>query len=260
MTPQDILVHLDAATPWPHATGFEVPAAYRCAQEVRELRLRRGEVPRGIKIGFTNRSLWPKFGLDRPVWSTVWDTTLSFCDGEGSLALAGLCEPRIEPEVVFGLRDAPRAGMSLDELLACVAWIAPGFEIVQSHTGWSFTAADAVADGGLHGRLQVGRRHAVAEFGVSGDEVARRLAECAVQLTKENAVMDEGRGANVLGGPLEALRELVNGLAGDPSRPPLQGGDVVTTGTITQLFAVAPGEAWTATHDAPLGRLLVRFR
>ena len=51
---------------------------------------------------------------------------------------------------VFTSLDVP-ANASLDQLLACVDWIAPGFEIVQSHLAdWRFAAADTVADGALH--------------------------------------------------------------------------------------------------------------
>ena len=44
----------------------------------------------------------------------------------------------------------------------CLDWLAPGFEIVQSHQAlWKITAPDAVADGALHARLLVGARVSV---------------------------------------------------------------------------------------------------
>jgi 2-keto-4-pentenoate hydratase len=61
---------------------------------------------------------------------------------EGVLSLKGLCEPRIEPEVVFGLREAPPPDCSAAELVAAIDWVAHGYEIVHTHfPGWKFSAA-----------------------------------------------------------------------------------------------------------------------
>ena len=60
-------------------------------------------------------------------------------------------------------------------------------------------------------------------------------------LSRDGAEVDRGRAANVLGGPLSALRHLVE-MRIDP---PLAPGEIVTTGTVTRAFPVAPGERWT---------------
>ena len=57
--------------------------------------------------------------------------------------------------------------------------------------------------------------------------------------------MDHGHAANVLDGPLYALRHLVGLLAGEPDNPPLAAGEIVTTGTLTRALPIAPGETWT---------------
>jgi 2-oxo-3-hexenedioate decarboxylase len=41
-------------------------------------------------------------------------------------------EPRIELEVMFGMKAAPRPSMSDAALLDCVQWVSLGYEIVQS--------------------------------------------------------------------------------------------------------------------------------
>ena len=83
-------------------------------------------------------------------------------------------QPRIEPEIVFGFARAPQPGISAEELVECLEWVAHGFEIVQTHyDGWRFTASDAVADFGLHGRLVVGPRVPISRFDALGDELAR---------------------------------------------------------------------------------------
>ena len=59
LTAQQILDHSDTGDRWPtgSAAFADLPAAYQTALAVRALRVARGEVPRGYKIGFTNRSI-----------------------------------------------------------------------------------------------------------------------------------------------------------------------------------------------------------
>lgn len=66
------------------------------------------------------------------------------------MPLAGLVNPRIEPEICLGLAHAPDG----DEVSGVIAWIAHSVEIVQCHhAGWKVTIADCTASNGLHGRL-----------------------------------------------------------------------------------------------------------
>ena len=257
MTPRSILAHSDSGTLWPAPTGVERPTdvarAYQDALAVRALRIARGERPVGYKIGFTNRTIWQRYGVFAPIWGTVWNTTLQRCDGRGSLSLRGLCQPRLEPEVVFGLRAAPPAGPSLEQLFDCVDWLAPGFEIVQSHCAdWIFTAAQTVADGGLHGRLLVGRPTPVRQNAATGEVLDTMLAASSVRLYRGDELIDQGTGRNVLDGPLHALLHFVLELQQCPGAPSLRQGDVVTTGTWTDAWPLQPGARWRAEFDAAL--------
>ena len=264
MTPQTLLSHTDSGALWPVADGaapmLEIAAAYQQALQVRQLRIARGEAPRGYKVGFTNRGLWPVYNVFAPIWGTVYESTLSFCDGRGELSLARICQPRLEPEVVFGLRAAPLPDCDLATLFDSIEWMAPGFEVVQSHRAdWKFVAPDTVLDGGLHARLLVGRQQPVREVAADAARLERKLARAAVTLTRDGDAVDQGSGANVLDGPLHALLHFVRELRACPGAPALQAGDVITTGTWTNAWPVAPGETWTARFDSPLPPLEVRF-
>jgi 2-oxo-3-hexenedioate decarboxylase len=97
---------------------------------------------------------------------------------------------------------------------------------------------------------------------VSSNEEAweESLSSFAVDLLRDGEVVDRGHASNVLGGPLSALRHLVELLARDPVNPPLAAGEIVTTGTLTRVPPVAPGETWmTALSDLTLGDIAVRF-
>src|SRR5215210_4907237 len=98
--------------------GLELGEAYRVAATVRKAREARGERVVGRKVGFTNRTIWDEYGVHAPIWSYVYDTTLHrLADIAGEFDPSTLVEPRIEPEVVFGLGRAPQPGMDERALL-----------------------------------------------------------------------------------------------------------------------------------------------
>ena len=261
LSPAQLLAHHDSNTYWPEGCGLALQEAYDHALAVRALRIARGEKPVGFKIGFTNRTIWERYGVYAPIWGTVWDTSLRFCDGAGEVDLDGMSEPRLEPEAVLGIRATPPAGATLEQLAACIEWVAPGFEVVQSHMpGWKFVAADTVADSGLHGRLLVGRRIPASQVADDGRVFESMLARAGVALACNGEVKDRGTGANVLDGPVHALMHFVAALRNCPGAPDLQPGDVVTTGTWTDAWPVKAGERWEARFDAPLAPLEVTFR
>jgi 2-oxo-3-hexenedioate decarboxylase len=65
---------------------------------------------------------------------------------------------------------------------------------------------------------------------------------------------------DLLGGPVSALRHLVDILGGDPANPPLAPGEIVTTGTLTRALPVLAGETWaTELMGVGLDGVSVRF-
>ena len=73
-------------------------------------------------------------------------------------------------------------------------------------------------------------------------------------------VVDHGVATNVLGGPVSALRHLVDLLARDQVNPPLAAGEIVTTGTLTRALPVSGGETWTTElTGVALNGICVRF-
>jgi 2-keto-4-pentenoate hydratase len=145
---------------------------------------------------------------------------------------------------VFGLARAPAPDMDEAALLGCIDWIAHGFEIVQSvFPSWKFTAADTVIANGLHGALLIGPRHQAAGHAA---QWLSTLATFEIDLFCNGVLVDHGHAANVIDGPLSALRHLVGLLAHDPFNPPLDAGEIVTTGTLTRAFPIKSGETWSA--------------
>ena len=154
------------------------------------------------------------------------------------MSLESFRAPRIEVEVVFGV-DL-RAGASAP---GRPVWVALGFEIVDCHyADWRLTPADSVADFGLHGALVVGPR--VERNAPGFDERVARLDELEVRLLRDETPVARGRGKAVLGHPLEAL-EVVPKLLPRFDPGEIRRADaVVSTGTMTALEPLFPGERW----------------
>ena len=117
--------------------------AYQVTAGLETKRRARGETAVGRKIGFTNRTIWTEYGVSAPNWGYVTDRSVHALDATARLALAPFAEPRIEPEIVFGLARAPAPDMDEVALSGCIDWLAHGYEIVQSiFPQWKFTLAE----------------------------------------------------------------------------------------------------------------------
>jgi len=265
MTPQAILDHLDAATFWPDGHGVgaddDLDRAFETAFAVRALREARGERVAGYKLGWTNRANWARQGVAAPMWGTLHETSIVHCDGRCSVALDWATLPRLEPELVVAFRAPPAPGAGPQALFDCLDWVAAGFEVVQSHLhDWSYRPAQTIADSAVHARLVVGARTPARELGPDADAFHARLASARVRVLADGVPRATGSGDVVLGGPFEALRCFVAQHAGRAGAPPLRAGELVTTGTWTGAFDLAPGQTWRAEFDLPVAPLEVSWR
>ena len=222
---------------------------YARTRALHERRLKEGWRPLGRKIGFTNRKIWPIYGVYEPIWGTVYDKTLiQSQNGFATVPLSGLSQPRIEPEICFKLKSAPRAADPA-HLVSCIEWIAHSIEIVQcQQPGWKTTLPECTAQNGLHGKLILGTPGTLTDPAV--------LPKVEVILRKEGKEVDRGTGANVLDSPLLALAHLLR----LPGAQPLVAGEIISTGTLTDAHPVAPGENWsTEIHGIALVPLRIEF-
>ena len=120
--------------------------------------------------------------------------------------------------------------------------MAHGFEIVHTHfEGWRFTArptrwptSRCTAD--------CSSAHACRWPGWT--TLGTDLAALTMVLECEGREVDRGVGANVLDGPLDALRLWVDAMAAHTPDTAVRAGELVTTGTLTDAWPLAPGQAW----------------
>ena len=229
--------------------GFDLGEAYAVAARVRDLRAARGERAVGRKIGFTNPTVQRIYGVHGPIWNFMFDSTVhDLAAIGGRFALAGLPEPRIEPEIVFHLAAAPRADMDDEALLGCVDWVAHGFEIVQSiFPGWRFTAADCGR------RLTAFTARIFSAPGARSPTIrrawARALSDFTIELRATAA--SSCRDMRPMSSAARSRRCAISCASSNCPRAddPLRPGEIVTTGTLTDAPAVAAGQTWSTTLE-----------
>ncbi len=170
--------------------GLSVEDAYRVTPLVRRMYEAEGAKAVGRKIGFTNRTIWAQYGVYAPIWGYVFDRSVHELAAVETLPLKPFSEPRIEPEIVFGLGRPPSADMDETALSDCIAWVALGFEIVQSiFPGWKFAASDTIAANGVHGALLIGSRH---PFAPRAAEWRQALGAFEIELSCDGRLVDRG--------------------------------------------------------------------
>lgn len=264
-----LLEAMDAARDAPAelaAIGTDLATGLAIQQLINRRRQARGDRPLGFKIGFTNRTIWPLYGVHAPIWAPVWNGTVhdapqaSF---DASAIIPRLNRPRLEPEIVLGLRAVP-AGFDpadgapsaavLAGLEAAIDWVAHGFELVQSPwPAWKFGAGQAMASQSLHGALLIGPRRKVRK----AEGLAAALSALKISLYRDGAAepLARGRGSDILDGPIQALGHwLHEAQRGQPAVAPAIG-QMVTTGTLTDAQPLSAGQQWQTRLIDDGGRL-----
>ena len=102
--------------PTRQVAGLGLDGAYRVGAALERHLRERGYRRAGWKVGFTNRTVWPRFGIAEPILGPVYEQTVTTAEPTAELSLAGFCAPRIEVEVVFGIgkRRTRRSGVGPD--------------------------------------------------------------------------------------------------------------------------------------------------
>ena len=199
----------------------------------------------GRKIGLTNPAVQAQFGVDRPDFGVLFEDMA--CAPGTPIDGARTLQPKVEAEIAFVLaEDLAGAVIGPAEVAAATAYVVAALEIVDSRiAGWDIGIVDTIADNGSSGLFVLGDRR---------QELGRlNLAECAMTLRRVASggvggvggeVVSTGTGASILGDPLAAVAWLAAAVR-DHGRP-LRAGEVVLSGSLGPMVAVAPGDAFQA--------------
>jgi 2-keto-4-pentenoate hydratase len=237
---------------------------YDIAQCILEARIAQGETQVGRKIGFTNRKIWPHYGMSEPIhmpiWAPMFDSTVRYIEDNRAIqSLQGALQPRLGPEVVFRLGKTPEPDATLEAISDCIEWMAHAFEIVICpFPEWKFEEADVVAAFGLHGALLIGEPKLLSA--ASRRNLSDVLANASVSVSCGGELRSAGFGSDVWASPVHALWQLNQILASQPQFAPLTAGEIITTGTWADVLPIEPRQTWaTAFSGVGLPGLTISF-
>jgi 2-oxo-3-hexenedioate decarboxylase len=192
----------------------------------------------GAKLGLTSRAKQVEMHVHEPIGGWLTDR-MALAHGE-DLVVASLGQPRVEPEIAFGLREG-LSGLEVTgaDVLRATDWVAPAIEVLDSrYRDYRFTLPDVVADEASAGRFVIGAP--VSPVGLPLDLVG-------VVFEADGKVVSTAAGAAVLGHPAEAVAWWVRRIA--LAGRGLDAGAVVLSGALTGAIRVSPGMIIDVTVD-----------
>jgi 2-oxo-3-hexenedioate decarboxylase len=231
-------------------TGFDLNAAYAVETTLKQFRETAGAKAVGRKVGYANKAMWRVLKLETLVWAHMYDDTVHYSEGnESTLAVAHPRSLKVEPEIVFGLKQ-PIIGDATDAAaaLASTDWLAIGCEIIDCpFPEWKFQPSDFVASFGLHAALVVGERVPVRPDAIAA--LVDELPRFKVRVARNGEFVEEGSGKNCLRSPALCLAELSTAIARRFPDEPLRAGEIISSGTLTAGHAAGRGDRWTVEVD-----------
>lgn len=207
----------------------------------------------GWKIGATSKRAQDRLSVDGPFIGPLFKRWVT--DSPAEVATPETALRIVEPEVAVVLaadlpvRDAP---YSADEIAGAVKSLHPAFEVIDRRIadrpgedgGFASSPYWFPADAGANAAFVLGPACATWR---DLDTTA-----IAVSVTLDGHPKSEGVSANAMGGPLAALAWAVEHLR--ERGIGLHHGQIVTTGVITEIFDVQPGQVLEADYG-PLGQI-----
>jgi 2-oxo-3-hexenedioate decarboxylase len=229
---------------WP---DLDVDTGYRIQDTNLEKRLARGETALGVKLGLASAAKQQRMGVYAPF--VAWLTDDMVMNVGDPVPQDKLIHPRIEPEIVFVMKDRLEGpGVTRESAMAAVGSIAGGAEVIDSrYRNFRFRAGDVIADNASSGA------YVVIDKTVAPDEIDL-LAE-KVEVHVDGKLQYSGTGEDVQGHPGEALALAANDLARRGRA--IEAGWVVLTGGITDAVFAPPGSAVEVKFSS-LGEVTIR--
>ncbi len=218
------------------------------------LKLARGRVVRGHKIGLTSRAMQSAVGIAEPDYGVVLDDMLLL---DGAIVPAGrFIAPRVEVELAFVLgRPLRGPGCTIFHVLDATAYVTPALEILDSRmhradpqTKATRTVRDTIADNAANAAIVTGGR----PFKPCDVDLRWVAALCY----RNGALEETGVAAGVLNHPANAVAWLVNKLGAHGEG--LAADEIVLSGSFVRPIDARSGDTFHADYG-PMGSVSCHF-
>ena len=222
--------------------------AYRVQQLVVAERMAEEGPVAGYKVGLTSKPMQELLGIDTPDYGPILKASL--VEGDATLRLADLIQPKVEAEIAF-LLDRPLhgPGVSAADVLGATAGVMAAIEVIDSRIlDWRIRLADTIADLASSALVVVSGRPVPAD--------GLTIEEIGVVMHDDGEPVSRGVGAAVLGHPAEAAAWLANTLG--ELGVGLEAGHVVMPGAMHAAVTAQAGHRYRAEFDR-LGAVEVAF-
>ena len=226
----------------------DLAAAYRVQRANTDHWVGQGRRIVGRKIGLTAKAVQAQLGVDQPDYGMLF-ADMAVVDGD-EITAGEVMQPRVEAEVALVLaQDLFDEQLTVLDLIDAVAYALPAIEVVGSRIAkWDIDIVDTISDNASSGKFVLGTRPVALE-----DLDLRR---CGMTMELRGEPVSVGAGVACLGNPLNAALWLARRMVAVET--PLCAGDVVMTGALGPMAAVAPGDVVEARIEG-LGSVRAAF-
>lgn len=226
----------------------DIEAAYEVQRTNTEFWIGEGRRVIGRKIGLTAKSVQAQLGVDQPDYGIIY-ADMAIVDGD-EIDFASISQPRAEAEIALVLGDGlDREQITVLDIIEAADYMLPAIEVVGSRIAkWDIDIVDTISDNASSGKFVLGTRPVALE-----DLDLRR---CGMTMELRGEPVSVGAGVACLGNPLNAALWLARRMVAVET--PLCAGDVVMTGALGPMAAVAPGDVVEARIEG-LGSVRAAF-
>jgi 2-keto-4-pentenoate hydratase len=212
----------------------------------------------GYKAGLTNPAVQKRFNTDKPVWGKLYQGMV--LQSGATVDTAFGARPLYEADMLVRVKSADiNQAKTPPEVLASVDQIIPFIElpdlIVQAPPKLNGAGVSAINVGA---RLGVaGQPMAVPDSQADRSALLDSLRDMTVVVTDDTgAALGQGKGADLLGHPLNAVVWLAGALAQEGLA--MQPGDLISLGSFSALLPPRAGQSAIVSYNGLPGAIPVR--
>ncbi len=182
-------------------TRLSIEEAYVVQDLVTRKRVASGEQVAGFKVGCTSRAIRAQFGLNEAINGKLFHPHI--IDANVNIDWSNYINCAIEPEMILKIgKDLAGENLSDAALSDAIEYVSPGVEI-HNFKFWITPPSiqELICSGGIHAGLVAGTPRV--------DPADLLFANEMFYVYKDNVLVSSAPGAEIMGGPLHALRWLV---------------------------------------------------